>query len=106
MTLWTLAHQAPLSMGFSRLEYWSWLPCPPPGDLPDPGIKLGVEPVSLTSPALVDRFFISSNTWEALCIRLEILKTIMIIVIAGTYYLPDAILTLFVFNQKRKKKPL
>ena len=38
-TLWTVAHQAPLSMGFSRQEYWSGLPCPPPGDLPDPGIK-------------------------------------------------------------------
>ena len=38
MTLWTIARQAPLSMGFSRQEYWSGLPCPPPGDL-DPGIK-------------------------------------------------------------------
>ena len=43
-TLWTAAHQAPLSMGFSRQEYWSGLPCPPPGDLPDPGIK----PLSLS----------------------------------------------------------
>ena len=41
--LWTAAHQAPLSMGFSSQEYWSGLPCPPPGDLPDPGIK----PISL-----------------------------------------------------------
>ena len=41
--LWTVAHQAPLSMGFSRQENWSGLPCPPPGDLPDPGI----EPASL-----------------------------------------------------------
>ena len=38
-TLWTVAHQAPYSMGFSRQEYWSGLPCPPPGDLPNPGIK-------------------------------------------------------------------
>ena len=38
-TLWTVAHQAPLSMGFSRQEYWSWLPCSPPGNLPDPGVK-------------------------------------------------------------------
>ena len=38
-TLWTVACQAPLSMGFSRQEYWSGLPCPPPGDLPNPGIK-------------------------------------------------------------------
>ena len=40
MTPWTVAHQAPLSMGFSRQEYWSGLPCPPPGDLPDSGIEL------------------------------------------------------------------
>ena len=39
-SLWTLACQAPLSMGFSRQEHWSELPCHPPGDLPDPGIKL------------------------------------------------------------------
>ena len=39
VTPWTVAHQAPLSMGFSRQEYWSGLPCPPPGDLPNPGIK-------------------------------------------------------------------
>jgi len=38
-TPWTIAHQAPLSMGFSRQEYWSGSPCPPPGDLPDTGIK-------------------------------------------------------------------
>ena len=47
-TPWTVAHQAPLSMEFSRREYWSGLPFPPPGDLPDPGI----EPASLASPAL------------------------------------------------------
>ena len=39
VTLWTVAHQAPLSMGFSRQEYWSRLPFPPPGDLSDPGIE-------------------------------------------------------------------
>ena len=39
VTPWTVAHQAPLSMGFSRQEYWSGLPCPSPGDLPNPGIK-------------------------------------------------------------------
>ena len=47
-TPWTVAYQAPLSMGFSRQEYWSGLPFPSPGDLPDPGI----EPTSLTFPAL------------------------------------------------------
>ena len=60
-TLWILASQAPLSMGFSRQEYWSGLPCPPPGDLPNPGIK----PVSLMSPSLADGFFTTSATWEA-----------------------------------------
>ena len=47
-TPWTLACQGPLSMGFPRQEYWSGLPCPPPGDLPDPGIK----PASPESPTL------------------------------------------------------
>ena len=61
LTLWTIAHQAPLSMRFSRQEYWSGLPCPSPGDLPDPGIK----PTSLTSPALAGRYFTPSATWEA-----------------------------------------
>ena len=60
VTLWTVAHQAPLSMGFPRQECWSGLPCPPVGDLPDPGIK----PKSLTSPALTDGFFAASTTWE------------------------------------------
>ena len=39
VTPWTVAHQAPLSMGFSRQEYWSGLPCSPPGDLPHPGVE-------------------------------------------------------------------
>ena len=47
------AHQAPLPMGFSRQEYWSGLPCPPPGDLPDPVIK----PMSPVTPALAGGFF-------------------------------------------------
>ena len=58
-TLWTVEHQTPLSMGFSRQEYWSGLLCPPPGDLPDPGI----EPVSLMCPALAGGFFTTSATW-------------------------------------------
>ena len=45
-TLWTVAHQAPLSMGLSRQEYWSGLPCPPPGGLPNSGIEPEA-PVSL-----------------------------------------------------------
>ena len=62
---WTVAHQAPLSMGFSRQEYWSGLPCPPPGDLPDPGSK----PTSHTSPALAGSFFTTSTAWEALVVK-------------------------------------
>ena len=50
MTPWSVAHQAPLSRGFPRQEYWSGLPIPPPGDLPNPGI----EPAS---PALAGGFF-------------------------------------------------
>ena len=53
--LWTVVHQAPLCMGFSRQECWSGLPFPTPEDLPNPGI----EPTSLTSPALADRFFMT-----------------------------------------------
>ena len=49
-------------MGFSRQEYWSGLPCPAPGDLPNPVI----EPVCLTSPVLVGGFFAARSTWEAL----------------------------------------
>ena len=51
-TTWTVAHQGPLSLGFSRQEYWSGLPFPSPGDLPDPGIEH-------TSPELAGRFFIT-----------------------------------------------
>ena len=56
VTLWTVAHQVPLSMGFSRQEHWSRLPCPPPGDLPNPGIK----PASFTFPVLAGSFFTST----------------------------------------------
>ena len=62
VTLWTVAHQAPLSKGFSRQEHWSGVPYPSPGHLPDHGIK----PMSLRSPALAGEFFTTSTTWEAL----------------------------------------
>ena len=55
------ARQVPLSMGFSRPEYWSGLPFPPPGDLPGPGIKH----TSLMSPALAGEFFSTRTSWEA-----------------------------------------
>ena len=63
VNLRTVTHQAPLSMGFSRQEYWSGLPRPPPGDLPNQGLNL-----RLTCPALAGRFFTisaTSATWEA-----------------------------------------
>ena len=60
---WTVAHQAPLSVGFSRQEYWRGLPLPTPGHLPNTGIKP-------TSSLLADGFFTTSATWEALKITL------------------------------------
>ena len=60
-TLWTAAHQAPLSLGFFRQEYSSGLPCPLPGNL----LNSGVKPASLMSPALAGIFFTTSATWEA-----------------------------------------
>ena len=57
VTLWTIAWQAPLSMGFSRHEYWSGVSCLPPGDLP----HAGIEPASLSSPALARGFFTTNR---------------------------------------------
>ena len=62
VTPWTIVHPAPLSMGFSRQEYWTGLLCPPPVDLPDSGIKSA----TLMSPALAGGFFTTSATWAAL----------------------------------------
>ena len=59
--LMTVVSEVPLSMGFSRQEYWSGLPRPSPVDLPDAGIK----PVSLMSPELAGGFFTTSAIWEA-----------------------------------------
>ena len=58
---WTVARQAPLSTESSRQEYWSGLPLPAPGELPDPGI----EPAAPVSPAIVGGCFASCATWEA-----------------------------------------
>ena len=58
---WTVAHQAPLLMEFSRQEYWGVVPFSSPGDLPNPGI----EPASLMPAAFAGRFFTISTTWEA-----------------------------------------
>ena len=64
-TPWTVARQTPLSMEFSRQEYWSGLPFPPPGDFPDPEIEL----MSLVSPTLAGGFFTTGATWEALATK-------------------------------------
>ena len=74
VTPWTVAHQLPLSMEFSRQEYWSRLPFHSLGDLPNPGIK----PVSHTSPALADRFLILNERYNDLSlpkVQFLILKT-------------------------------
>ena len=62
--------QSPLSMEFSRQEYWSRLPCPPPGHLPNPGIK----PTSLMSPPLAGGFFTTSTTWKSPILPLDLRK--------------------------------
>ena len=67
-TLWTVARQAPLSMRFSRQEYWSGLPCLQPGNRPHSGI----EPAALKSPALAAGFFTTSSTWEEFVLHLYI----------------------------------
>ena len=71
-TLWTVAHQAPLFMGFSRQDYWCGVPFPSPGDLPDPGIK----PESLRSPVLAGS---SSAIWAHRVFKIvKILYTILL----------------------------
>ena len=67
--LWTAARQAPQSMGFSRQEYWSGLPCPPPGGLPDPGIS----PASHVS-CMAGWLFTTSATWEAAWVSCAVLS--------------------------------
>ena len=72
MTPGTIAYKVPPSMGFPRQEYWSGLPVPTPGDLPDPGI----EPASLKSPALAGRFFtttLAGKRYVSLRLRITLL---------------------------------
>ena len=77
-TPWTVARRTPLSMEFSRQEYWNGLPSPSPGDLPEPGI----EPLSLESPALAGMFFTSWGTGEAPLLG-SVVKVIIIIIMSS-----------------------
>ena len=70
MTIWTVGRRVPLSMGFSRQEYWSGLPFPFPENLPDPEINVA----SLMSPSLAGEFFTTRVTWEAQSDRKEFTK--------------------------------
>ena len=71
-TLWTVACQVPLSMEFSRQEYWHELPFPTPGDLPDPGIK----PVFPAPPTLAGRFFTTEPPGKALCWAIDVQRRV------------------------------
>ena len=74
VALSTVAHHCPLSIGFSRSEDWNGLPCPPPGDLPYPGIKYTFPKF----PTMAGRSYTTSTTWEVLCrIYIYMLKTIL-----------------------------
>ena len=84
VTPWTIACQAPLSMEFSRQEYWSGLPFPSPGDLHDPEIKLA----SLTFLALAGEFFTITATWEAQEVLRGILNSVLNSTSSLNFYLP------------------
>ena len=88
VTPWTVAGQASLSTGFSRQEYWSGLPCPPPEDLSDPGI----EPASLMSPALAGGFFTTGATWEALVACVSAPASSMLLSSTYVLHVPNSIL--------------
>ena len=88
--LWTVAHQAPLSMGFSRKEYWCGLLCSLPGDLPNPGI----EPVSPTSPALAagslllappGKLYISVSIYLSIYIPIYISESLLYLMLTQYY---------------------
>ena len=105
-TLWTEACQAPLSMGFFRREHWSGLPCPPPGDLPNPGIELAFL-------AWAGRFFTTRASWETLKLSELLSPSSMVLGVrrnirqskqgsaeskASSFDVPQSVLVLFPFN--------
>ena len=91
---WTVARQAPLPMEFSKYEYWSGLPFPTPGNLPDSG---SIKPASPVSPALAGRFFTTSTTWETPYLKYNYLKSFFYI-----HLEPHVWLLLFVSTLKNK----
>ena len=88
---WTVAHQDPLPMEFSRQEYWSGLPFPAPGDLPIPGIK----PESLASPALAGGFFTNAPPGKAIYIAVAYVNPKLLIYPPSTILSPLVTITLF-----------
>ena len=86
VTLGAVAHQTPLSLGFSRQEYWIVLPCPPPGDL-EPGIELSC----LMSNTLASRFFTTSTTWKWFSTR-----TIISLNVRAFFVVPEVFETLLI----------
>ena len=105
VTLWTVAHQVSLFMGFSRQEYWSGLPHPPPGNLLDPGI----EPVSLTSPVLAGGYFTTSATWEAQCYggnHIVIYKCIKLLLLHNIIYQLYLNNYIYIYNAVSSLNPL
>ena len=83
---WTVAQQALLSKGFSQQEYFSGVPFPPPGDLSNPGI----EPMSLTSPALAGGFFTPSATWARSQKILNVFCSAVNLPLCATHPFPEA----------------
>ena len=83
MSLWTVAHQAPLSMGFSRQEYWSGLTCPPPGDLPEPGTEL------VCSSCSAGGFFTTEPSGRPSLIYCITFKIIIVVVVSLKSKLQD-----------------
>ena len=96
-TPWTVTYQAPLSLGFSRQEYWSGLPCPPPGDLPNAGTEL----VSLMSRALAGRFFATNATWEDPCMYVHASICIGVFLVQ---FFESLCITLSCLKKKKKSK--
>ena len=101
MTLWTIVHQAFLSMGFARQEHWSELLCPPPGALPHPGI----EPAALKSPELAGRFFTTSTTYTTSLSLFKLLTPHLpapvLIYHPPAYFLPRIQVCSGAFNSKK-----